>query len=108
MRAVDAPTFTCTTCEGVVRGEPVFHLGLAFCCAGCVADGPCTCTYDPPVAPRKHHDRTAPIALGDWTDEPDEPGIPVNPPLHEPVPGDQRRVPARSGGARPAPTLTPS
>ncbi|MEO8207614.1 MAG: hypothetical protein ABI598_01170, partial [Chloroflexota bacterium] len=23
-----------------------FHVGLPFCCAGCVANGPCICTYD--------------------------------------------------------------
>lgn len=40
------PTFTCATCDVEIRHHPVFHLGLAFCCAGCAADGPCMCTYD--------------------------------------------------------------
>ena len=42
-------TYTCTTCDLVVTGRPVFHLGLAFCCAGCAADGPCICSYDQDV-----------------------------------------------------------
>ena len=42
--------FTCVTCELEIRGKPIFHVGLPFCCAGCVADGPCTCSYDDPIA----------------------------------------------------------
>lgn len=42
----DAAPFHCTTCLVPIRHRPTFHVGLAFCCAGCVADGPCTCTYD--------------------------------------------------------------
>ncbi len=38
--------FTCVTCEGEIAGPPTFHVGLPFCCAGCVAGGPCTCSYD--------------------------------------------------------------
>lgn len=40
------PTFTCATCDDQIAHHPVFHLGLAFCCAGCAADGPCMCSYD--------------------------------------------------------------
>jgi hypothetical protein len=40
------PTFTCATCDHQIAHHPVFHLGLAFCCAGCAADGPCMCSYD--------------------------------------------------------------
>jgi len=40
------PTFTCATCDDLIAHHPVFHLGLAFCCAGCAADGPCMCSYD--------------------------------------------------------------
>jgi hypothetical protein len=40
------PTFTCASCEADAGPRPTFHLGLAFCCAGCAADGPCTCSYD--------------------------------------------------------------
>lgn len=36
----------CTTCRAEIRHRPTFHVGLAFCCAGCVADGPCICSYD--------------------------------------------------------------
>jgi hypothetical protein len=38
--------FTCVTCEIEIAGQPTFHVGLPFCCAGCVAGGPCTCSYD--------------------------------------------------------------
>lgn len=38
--------FTCVTCEVEIVGTPTFHVGLPFCCAGCVADGPCICSYD--------------------------------------------------------------
>ena len=44
---VDPPPFRCVTCEAVIGTTPVFYVGLAFCCAGCVADGPCLCSYDP-------------------------------------------------------------
>jgi hypothetical protein len=40
------PTFHCASCEGEIHGRATFHVGLAFCCAGCVAGGPCTCSYD--------------------------------------------------------------
>jgi hypothetical protein len=38
--------FHCTSCEVEIRGPALFHVGLPFCCAGCVVDGPCTCSYD--------------------------------------------------------------
>jgi hypothetical protein len=38
--------FTCVTCEAEIEGTAVFHVGLPFCCAGCVAGGPCKCSYD--------------------------------------------------------------
>ena len=38
--------FKCVTCEIQIEGKPEFHLGLAFCCAGCAVSGPCTCSYD--------------------------------------------------------------
>lgn len=41
--------FTCVTCELEIAATPVFHVGLPFCCAGCVAGGPCICSYDKPV-----------------------------------------------------------
>lgn len=47
MSSLDAPDFTCTSCEARISGRPTFHVGLAFCCAGCVAGGPCACSYDP-------------------------------------------------------------
>jgi hypothetical protein len=48
MSAVEPP-FTCANCHAEIPHEIVFHVGLAFCCAGCVADGPCTCSYDDPA-----------------------------------------------------------
>jgi hypothetical protein len=45
-RLSTAHPFTCVTCEVEIAGPPTFHVGLPFCCAGCVADGPCICTYD--------------------------------------------------------------
>jgi len=38
--------FVCVTCDLLIAGQPTFHVGLPFCCAGCVANGPCTCSYD--------------------------------------------------------------
>jgi hypothetical protein len=38
--------FECANCEMEIDGKPEFHLGLAFCCAGCAVSGPCTCSYD--------------------------------------------------------------
>ena len=49
--ASDTTPFRCVTCEAEIRTRPVFHVGLAFCCAGCVADGPCLCSYDPEPGP---------------------------------------------------------
>jgi len=39
-------SYKCVTCEIDIAGKPTFHLGLAFCCAGCAVSGPCTCSYD--------------------------------------------------------------
>jgi hypothetical protein len=41
------PRFICASCGVEIRGPATFHVGVAFCCAGCVAGGPCTCSYDP-------------------------------------------------------------
>jgi hypothetical protein len=38
--------WTCTTCRGEFHHRPTIHVGVVFCCAGCVAGGPCTCPYD--------------------------------------------------------------
>ena len=40
------PRFTCASCRVTIGGSATFHVGVAFCCAGCVAGGPCTCSYD--------------------------------------------------------------
>ena len=46
---VTRPTWICSTCRVEIRHRPTIHVGLAFCCAGCVADGPCICSYDEPA-----------------------------------------------------------
>ena len=45
-RLSTALPFTCVTCEVEIVGPATFHIGLPFCCAGCVANGPCICSYD--------------------------------------------------------------
>jgi hypothetical protein len=47
MRSDSQETYLrCATCEVEIVGPPTIHVGLPFCCAGCVAGGPCTCSYD--------------------------------------------------------------
>jgi hypothetical protein len=36
----------CATCELEVPWTPLQRGGKTFCCAGCAAGGPCTCSYD--------------------------------------------------------------
>ena len=38
--------WTCANCEARFSWAPVAFLGLSFCCSGCAASGPCTCTYE--------------------------------------------------------------
>ena len=52
--------FTCVSCEAQIVGNVAFHVGLPFCCAGCVAGGPCTCSYDVGPASRGSADRRRP------------------------------------------------
>ena len=56
--------FSCVTCEVEIVGPPTFHVGLPVCCAGCVAGGPCTCSYDrePVTDPHVRHDREMALA----------------------------------------------
>jgi len=58
-RAMDRSTATlsrstCVTCEAEILGRPVFRAGDPYCCSGCVAGGPCTCSYDDPTPPAEH------------------------------------------------------
>ena len=39
----------CANCEELILGQPVFFDGSAYCCTGCIAGGPCICTYTSPV-----------------------------------------------------------
>ena len=58
--------FTCVTCEIAIAGPATFHVGLPFCCAGCVAGGPCTCSYDIPLHDsRVRHCLDVEVVLGD-------------------------------------------
>jgi hypothetical protein len=45
-RLTTTEALTCANCEIEIAGQVTFHVGLAFCCAGCVAGGPCMCAYD--------------------------------------------------------------
>jgi hypothetical protein len=36
----------CATCEVEITGTATYDAGVPFCCSGCMAGGPCTCTYD--------------------------------------------------------------
>ena len=52
-RAGTGRPFMCASCDIAIRGRPMFDAGSSYCCAGCVAGGPCTCSYDaPPHEPR--------------------------------------------------------
>ena len=35
----------CANCEEPILGQPVFFDGGVYCCTGCIAGGPCVCTY---------------------------------------------------------------
>lgn len=60
---------TCSNCEEPVAHAPVYFDGRLYCCTGCVAGGPCLCTYTTPSAapvpshdeaPERTSERTAP------------------------------------------------
>jgi hypothetical protein len=36
----------CKTCGIVIRWQPTFVEGKAYCCPGCAGGGPCECDYD--------------------------------------------------------------
>ena len=58
--------FACASCEIEITGSPVFHIGIPFCCAGCVANGPCTCSYDR----RSPSEESAPLSASSSTPTP--------------------------------------
>lgn len=39
----------CANCEEPILGQPVFFDGGVYCCTGCIAGGPCVCTYQAPA-----------------------------------------------------------
>ena len=59
--------WTCTTCRDEIRHRPTIHVGVVFCCAGCVAGGPCICSYDeePEVAAAPEASITRELVLVD-------------------------------------------
>ena len=50
----------CANCEEPILGQPVFFDGGVYCCTGCIAGGPCVCTYQVP-APQT--EPVAPLAV---------------------------------------------
>ncbi len=62
--ALSAVPVQCAACEMDIASPPVYHLGLAFCCEGCSAGGPCTCTYDEPLGYRDDSDAVDHLGLG--------------------------------------------
>lgn len=93
------PDFTCATCDATITHHPTFHVGLAFCCAGCAADGPCMCSYD--VEAPALVAGEAPVVVA--SPVPGSVAMPPAPPLARPTPvrmPERTRVPAT--GAAPA------
>lgn len=96
------PTFTCASCDATGVDSPVFHLGLAFCCAGCAADGPCMCSYDTPGAESAGRVGAAVVA-GDAAADADVLGIEGSVALVEPP-----ALAAPTIAPAPAPTAAPA
>ena len=42
-RRTDPFGLRCATCELPIASQAEWHDGQAFCCAGCLSGGPCTC-----------------------------------------------------------------
>jgi hypothetical protein len=64
-RLITTEALTCVNCEIEIAGTATFHVGLAFCCAGCVVGGPCVCTYvEAQAAPRIRHCLDVEVAIG--------------------------------------------
>lgn len=77
-----ADAVICATCEIEVVWPPIRRHGRTYCCAGCAAGGPCTCSYDQAAradrgaghhrCPRdarqawRRHARTPPFAMRGW------------------------------------------
>jgi hypothetical protein len=47
----------CATCDLAIPWAPTRVAGRAYCCRGCAAGGPCTCTYDLPADDEAPDDR---------------------------------------------------
>jgi hypothetical protein len=104
------PTFTCATCDAQIAHHPVFHLGLAFCCAGCAADGPCMCSYDAVGAPElvARTVAAATTAQPEGSAGPRPAGAPVPVPAAAAVTSPSRGEPARRRSAARGPNEAPT
>jgi hypothetical protein len=60
--------FVCANCDIAIVGPPVTHVGLPFCCAGCVVGGPCRCSYDEPLGHREQTRLPAQVHLHECHD----------------------------------------
>ncbi len=47
---ITPPRGRCASCEGEITGLPVYRMDEAYCCLGCSAGGPCTCSYETDLA----------------------------------------------------------
>ncbi len=106
----------CANCEEPILGQPVFFDGGVYCCTGCIAGGPCVCTYQtpveavgaPPAVPSAAAAPTAPTYAGGAYSAPiaASPYAPPTPsaPIHRagvPDPGrDPIPFPSRDNGPR--------
>jgi hypothetical protein len=60
----------CASCEGHITGRPVYSMDDAYCCVGCVAGGPCVCSYESDLADDGVDRLGLPFALGASLDGP--------------------------------------
>ncbi len=90
----------CSNCEEPVAHTPVYFDGRPYCCVGCVAGGPCLCTYEEPG--ERHEQNTTPRPVMAGVASPSRSSVP-------PMPDDPRPVPpAPSPDQSPRPAPVPS
>lgn len=75
----------CVSCEEAIRQAPVYFDGDAYCCTGCVAGGPCQCTYaaeteTPPAPTNAAPMTTAPSPPSPYIEAPAQPSHPMSAP----------------------------
>lgn len=57
--------FTCASCESTFDWPPLFYRNATFCCAGCAAGGPCSCSYDRHDADARNGEHV-PMVAHEW------------------------------------------